>query len=347
MPIDFVEFQGLGPADAPGVRMPTAATITRLRPRLAAGGPPQPITPPGRLAAALATLDLGELEIAFEDDEQILWANQRHTRKLHFTCDLLRDIRKLQLAVKSHCAAYQAGDDFPFRYLVWSSQSDGVFNLGGDLELFSELIARRSKADLAAYAKLCVDVCHENAANMGLPIITIALVQGDALGGGFESVLSSDLIVAERRARFGLPEILFGLFPGMGAYSFLARRVGVVAAERMIFSGKIYSAEELHALGVVDVLADDGLGESVMLDHIRSSRRHYAAHRAMYKVRQHFNAVTYDEMMSIAEIWVDTALQLTDGDMRKMRRLAAAQDRRRGHAAAPVPVPQRLEQHSG
>ena len=51
-------------------------------------------------------------------------------------------------------------------------------------------------------------------------------MQGECLGGGFEAALSSDVIVAEKSARFGFPEILFNLFPGMGAYSFLERKIG-------------------------------------------------------------------------------------------------------------------------
>ena len=93
---------------------------------------------------------------------------------------------------------------------------------------------------------------------------TISLIQGEALGGGFESALSSNVIIAERRARMGFPEILFNLFPGMGAYSLLSRRLGMKRAEDMIFSGRIYTAEELHEMGVVDLLVEDGTGETAV-----------------------------------------------------------------------------------
>ena len=52
---------------------------------------------------------------------------------------------------------------------------------------------------------------------LNLPMVTIALVQGDALGGGFECALAHDLIIAERSAKLGLPEVLVNLFPGIGA----------------------------------------------------------------------------------------------------------------------------------
>ena len=92
----------------------------------------------------------------------------------------------------------------------------------------------------------------------GLPITTISLVQGECLGGGFEAALSSDIVVAERQARFGFPEILFNLFPGMGAYSFLDRRVGRRVTEELLSTGKIYSADDMLALGVVDCCGGHG-----------------------------------------------------------------------------------------
>ena len=119
----------------------------------------------------------------------------------------------------------------------------------------------------------------------------------------------------------------------MGAYSFLGRRIGAKAAEKMIFSGKIYSAEELHAMGVVDVLADDGLGEDAVIQHVQSLSNRFSAYRSIYKIRQRFAPVTYEELMDIAAIWVEAALALTDNDVKKMRRLAAAQARRRAEPA--------------
>jgi DSF synthase len=58
---------------------------------------------------------------------------------------------------------------------------------------------------------------YENIIHLDRDVTTIALVQGDALGGGFETALSSNVLIAERSAKLGFPEILFNLFPGMGA----------------------------------------------------------------------------------------------------------------------------------
>ena len=78
------------------------------------------------------------------------------------------------------------------------------------------------------------------------------------MGGGFECALSGNVLIAERGAKMGFPEILFNLFPGMGAMTLLGRKIGYSKAEKVILSGKLYTAEEMYELGVVDVLVEPG-----------------------------------------------------------------------------------------
>jgi DSF synthase len=74
--------------------------------------------------------------------------------------------------------------------------------------------SNRRTGTVGTYAKLCIDNVHARFCGYRRPrLTTISLVQGTALGGGFECALSSDVIVAEESARLGLPEILFNLFP--------------------------------------------------------------------------------------------------------------------------------------
>ena len=130
---------------------------------------------------------------------------------------------------------------------------------------------------------------------------TISLVQGDALGGGFEAALTSDVIVAEESAQMGLPEILFNLFPGMGAYSLLARRIGMRAAEELILSGKMLPANELHKMGIVDVLATDGQGETAVRNWIAKNAKRRNGMQAVFNARQYIHPVTREELDGIVE----------------------------------------------
>jgi DSF synthase len=156
---------------------------------------------------------------------------------------------------------------------------------------------------------------------------SIALVQGDALGGGFEAALSASVLIAEESARMGFPEILFNLFPGMGAYSFLARKIGRRSAERLITSGTIYSARDLYDLGVVDVITPDGTGEAAVYSYVRKHSKQGNGRRGFERARNEVEPVARDELMRVMHIWADAALRLDERDLRMMERLVRAQER--------------------
>ena len=220
-------------------------------------------------------------------------------------------------------------------YYVTTSRTPRVFNLGGDLALFVLLIKSRDRDALAHYARLCIDIIYPRTQSFFSPTLTkIALVQGDALGGGFECALASDLIVAEESAQLGFPEILFNLFPGMGAYSLLSRRIGMRAAEELILSGRVLSAAKLHEMGVIDVLAKDGEGQSVVRDWIARNGKHRNGLQAALCARRRVNNVTREELDAITDVWVDAAFRLGDRDLKMMSRIVRAQMRRMEHGEA-------------
>jgi DSF synthase len=210
-------------------------------------------------------------------------------------------------------------------YLVLASDVPGIFNLGGDLSVFSELIRTKAREQLSSYAKLCVNNVW-TFYNMQAPVTTISLVQGQAMGGGFEAALAAHVMVAEKSAVMGLPEVMFNLFPGMGALSFLSRKIGMQAAEKMVSSGKIYTGEELYQMGVVDVLAEDGQGEVALNNWIKKNHRSLNSFQAINRAKQRVNPLTLEELYDIVEIWVDAALRLDERNLKVMERLVRAQN---------------------
>ncbi|MBT9568003.1 MAG: crotonase/enoyl-CoA hydratase family protein [Thiobacillus sp.] len=222
------------------------------------------------------------------------------------------------------------------KYFVLASSVPDIFSLGGDLNLFMQYIASGDRAALLKYALACIDCSYAVHSHIGRPNVTsIALVQGQALGGGFESALSANVLIAERGAKMGLPEILFNLFPGMGAMTFLGRRVGHHKAEKIIASGKLYLAEELYDMGVVDILAEAGEGEQAVMEHVRREEKSRNGLLALRSAREVSQPVAYDELVRITEIWVDAALRLSAKDVRMMERLVSRQT---GKAEAVAPA---------
>ena len=206
--------------------------------------------------------------------------------------DLLEDFHAWQRGITAMFA--DRPDDL--RYLLLGSRTPGVFNLGGDLNLFAAKIRERDRQALIDYGKSCVRILHRNINGLGLPMITIGVAQGDALGGGFESLLSFNVIIAERGAKFGFPETMFGLFPGMGAYSLVARRVGAAFAEEMMLSGRIYSAEEMKEIGLVQVLAEPGQGIAAARDYMQRNKRRHNGNRAVFQAGREVNPLTLEEL---------------------------------------------------
>jgi len=244
-----------------------------------------------------------------------------------FNPSLLADIRACyDFLSRSEGRIEWGGDDCALEYVVLASGVPGVFNLGGDLDLFRRLIEARDREGLLRYGRACIDVLYRNYAGHDLPITTVSLVQGDCLGGGFEAALSSDVIIAEESARFGFPEILFNLFPGMGAYSFLERKVGHRVAEQIITSGKTYSAEEMREIGVVDIVVENGQGEGAVSSLIKRRQHSRNGLSALATVRRRVQRIEFSELLDVVHVWVESALRLTPRDLKLMNRLVSRQN---------------------
>jgi DSF synthase len=268
-----------------------------------------------------------QLTAHFDKETRALWSRWTPEPRPCFNASLLSDIRAYYDFIAESGGQLDCyGDEHPVEYVVLASGMPGVFNLGGDLDLFKHAIESKDRQGMLRYGRACIDVLYRNYTAHDLPLTTISLVQGECLGGGFEAALSSDVIVAEKASRFGFPEILFNLFPGMGAYSFLERKIGQKAAEELISSGKIYSAEEMHALGVVDVVAEDGQGEAAIAALIKRRARSRNGLAALSATRRRVHRITFEELLDVVQIWCDAALRLTPRDLKLMNRLVSRQN---------------------
>ena len=266
-----------------------------------------------------------QLRANFDKESRALWMRWAPEPRPCFNPALLADIRAFQEYLAGTGGTIDCyGEEHPIEYVVLASGVPGVFNLGGDLDLFKQLIDARDRQGLLRYGRACIDVLYRQYIGHELPLTTVSLVQGECLGGGFEAALSSDVIIAEKSARFGFPEIIFNLFPGMGAYSFLERRIGQRGAEEIITSGKIYTAEEMAAQGVVDVVAENGNGEAEVAALIRRRSRNGFA--ALTQVRRRVQRIEFSELLDVVQIWVDSALKLNSRDLKLMQRLVSRQN---------------------
>lgn len=211
-------------------------------------------------------------------------------------------------------------------YLVLKSSDPEYFSVGGDLKHFRTCIAERNEAALLGYSNQCLDLLADWGTLLKDRMTSIALVQGRALGGGFEMALSADYIIAEEHSSFGFPEIMFGLFPCTGAMGLLTRRVGAVRAERMMTENKIYTAQQLLDMGVIDEVCATGTGERATEAYIA---RHASRQKAFLKVQQsriRTAPFDYAEGEQIVKDWVELAMGLTADELRTLDMLILMQE---------------------
>ncbi|MCU6677245.1 crotonase/enoyl-CoA hydratase family protein [Leclercia tamurae] len=255
----------------------------------------------------------------YEEERRTLWMMLRAQPRPCFNHALIEEIMNLSWLVR------QSG--FEVDFWVTGSLVPDIYNTGGDLRFFVECIENGRREALRAYARACVDCVHAASRGFDTGAITLSMVEGSALGGGFEAALAHHFLLAQRDARLGFPEIAFNLFPGMGGYSLVARRSGMKLAEELIYKGECHTAEWYEQQGLVDVLFEPGQGYVATRTFIDTLQPKMNGVRAMLRARQRVLQLPRSELMDITEDWVDAAFCLQPKDVAYMQRLVQLQDR--------------------
>ncbi|HKE54897.1 MAG TPA: enoyl-CoA hydratase-related protein [Actinomycetota bacterium] len=153
-----------------------------------------------------------------------------------------------EVSLELSVAAKEVGaDDGVGAVVVWGGKR--IFAAGADIKAMVDYGPDEVASDVGALEQACRDV-------EAIPAITIAAVNGYALGGGCELALSCDFRFAARDARIGLPEVRLGIIPGSGGTQRLPRVVGLPKARDLVYTGRHVDAAEALQIGLVDRVAD-------------------------------------------------------------------------------------------
>src|ERR1700720_113774 len=167
-----------------------------------------------------------------------------------------------------------AADALPAKVIVVSSALPGFFAAGADIKHMSSVDA----ASFGAYGDALRAAVERLAAH---PAVSVAAIDGLALGGGLELAMACTLRVAGAGARMGLPEIKLGLIPGAGGTQRLPRLVGMDRAMAMILSGEPVPAQQALADGLIDEIVEGDLTAAA----VAFARRVLAEKRPLRRVR--------------------------------------------------------------
>lgn len=165
------------------------------------------------------------------------------------------------------------------RVLLVESAIPRIFAAGADLHLLRGLDAagadRVAEAGQRTFARLAA-----------LPCLTIALVDGAAMGGGLDLALACDLRLATPHARFGHPGVKLGIVTSWGGTARLPRLVGLEAAKRLFYTGDPVGAHEADELGLVDAVGS--------VASLRRFVRRLAQHASAAPLRRRLRAAGAD-----------------------------------------------------
>lgn len=134
------------------------------------------------------------------------------------------------------------------RVCIFTGAGEKAFVAGADIAELKELNLRTGR-DFVALGHATFSQIENSR------IISIAAVNGFALGGGCEFAMCADMRIASETAKFGQPEVNLGIFPGFGGTQRLPRLVGKGRAKELIFTGRIIAADEALRIGLVEKVA--------------------------------------------------------------------------------------------
>lgn len=264
------------------------------------------------------------LALIYESGRRLLRMRLTHANRYTFNLELLLAMRSVLDLIVGLPKKQR-----PDVVLIESERSD-VFSFGGDLEAFHAILDDHDRGALKRYASTCIDVVHRVHSLCRHGIVSVSYIAGDALGGGLELALSCDFIVVEPDARLSLPERNFGSFPGMGAYSFLKRRIGRPATERMIISGDAIDGSSAATIGLIDEVAAGDRADTFLNALGKRPGTYLSVARAREEVPK-------AELDRIVSDWVALMIESPPRDRRRISNLAKRQVARRQNETCVLP----------
>lgn len=259
---------------------------------------------------------LDYFEVTVEPRLSTAWLVSRATAPVSYTVPVLREFVTFGTQMRS------LGTSAP-GFVIYGSGRPHVFSLGGHLDYFQSCLAMGDESALFNYASLSIDAVWNAISGFDLDhTVTVAVVQGEALGGGFEAALACNVLVAEKGAVFGFPEALFGLFPGMGGARLMECRGARDLGHALIRNAAKISAEELYEAGVVDYLAPTGQGMEIATEVCQNERSSFIKLR-----KKRFSKVSKADLRSTARHWAEQAMLLGKKEVKTIGYLSQAQNR--------------------
>jgi DSF synthase len=271
--------------------------------------------------------DKSEVSLRYDPKTEAVWVYGKPKDCPCLTVSLLQQLHEVQTELIDYFRQENMKPKTPVKFLIYASQTPEIYSFGGNIEAIIDVIEKHDRDAIEYCAQIAIKSMYLNAMNLHLPLQTITLIEGAAMGGGFEAALSCGAIIAEEQSTFGLQQMRFNMLPGSGIYSFLARKVGMKYADEIIMGTQIYSAKEMLKMGAVDRVARRGEGLKEANAYMRSYRRSFEAMQALHAAKLRYRPFAFEELEYMAQLWVDSLMKLEPSHLQMLKKVTDAQAR--------------------
>lgn len=252
------------------------------------------------------------ISIEIDSKNKVLWLFKGNNYQLHYSFEMINDFYN-SLSQISHLITKNE-----IKTVIIKSANEKVWSMGGDLDFFIRCIKSRNSNLLRNYAYNCIKCIYALNNNFNSDATIVSFVQGNAFGGGFECALASDYVISENHVKFSFPESLFGTFPGMGAYSFLTRRIGYKKANEIIHSSTKWDAKEMMDLNIIDWIVDSDSTENIL----NLIKKQFPPKDKFSKI---CNTITITELTTIVDEWLETIMRLDSKQIDFIEKIISSQ----------------------
>jgi DSF synthase len=264
-----------------------------------------------------------QVSIEFEAELGLLWLTFRPEPKPVFTHEMLVSAHKIQTAIAGIWG--QNPQACPVKFLAFRGVGP-IFTLGGDLDFYLDCLSIADREALAAYAHASAAGVLANMSGLDGLVTTLSTVHAKALGGGIDAPRSCHVMIAEEQATLGYPEIAFNHFPIVAA-PILSRRVGALAAQQLLMTGREMTAREFFDYGLLDSVVPKQTGEDWIRRYAKANLPSHGARTTLFHDFFKRSGDVAGDLYAAADLWVDYIMKMKPADISKLQRIARMQDR--------------------
>ncbi|WP_103863588.1 crotonase/enoyl-CoA hydratase family protein [Aquimarina sp. I32.4] len=261
----------------------------------------------------------------FREQELLFWKINDKGRIPDFCLKRLEEFKEFTSWVKD----YFSHPDRPVKFIVSTLGDNDLYSMRNDLSFVTNSIISKDKSALTLYGYLSVEAMYQIYNSFGLKALTVAFVEEDIFGGAFECALAHDFIVAEEQVEFSLPENkLFNMFPGMGAYSLLYRKLNTRDADVILTDRRVYKGRDLYDFGCINKIVEKSSSVKMLFSYIEKIKERFNFEYYHTQCKKSVFSLTKKELLNVTDLWVEAYMDIHPSDLYRMEVMENEQSRK-------------------